>query len=527
VLDGPARPSGEDLRRAAGGMAALLPAMRDPEAWAWALEPAHRFQAAEAFGAAPAPWPAPRGAAPPALRGPLEADLSAAVPAEAGAAYRARIEARNPALAAFITVCPPGHPQAQGGPGPLQGAWLAVKDIIATAGLLTTGGSRQRLRHVPERDATCWALLRASGAACLGKANTHEFAAGTTSENDWFGAVGNPRAPGRVAGGSSGGSAAAVAAGLCAGALGTDTGGSIRIPAACCGTVGCKPTYGRVSRAGVFTLAWSLDHVGPLAATVRDAALLLAAMAGPDRADPTTQALPRLGGAWRGLRGARPALGLPRGGGLRGLRLGVPWAWLDEAGESAPATGGIPTAPAVRAAFLRALQACRDLGAELVELELGSADFATAVNRVIALPESAAYHAADLRARPEDFGPQVRARLLAGRLVPADGYIQGLRLRTLLCRRYAAALSGPRGAHLIATPTLPSTAPALGAPAAEGLALLRFCAPLNVTGWPAVTLPCGADAQGRPIGLQLAAAPFREPGLLAAAAAVESALAGL
>ena len=518
LLDGPARPGDDDLRRAAAGVAPLLPLLAEPEAWAWDLEPAVHFDPDQAFAQPPPAWPDPLGPAPPALRGPLGADLAEAVlggeaaVAAAGAAYRTRIAARS-ALRAFITPCPAEHPQARPGAGPLRGAWLAVKDIIETRGLTTTGGSRQRQDHLPEADATCWARLRAAGAACLGKTNTHEFAAGTTSENEWFGAVGNPAAPGRVAGGSSGGSAAAVAASLCAAALGSDTGGSVRIPAACCGVVGIKPTYGRVSRAGVFALAWSLDHVGTLAATVGDAALVLGAMAGADPADPVTLRRP----------GRGTGLGAPRPGGLRGLRLGVPWSWLEESGAGAEATGGLPTAPAVRAAFGRGLDACRDLGAEICPLELGSADRAAAVNRLIALPESAAYHAADLRSRPGGFGPQVRGRLLAGRLLPADAYIQAQRLRTLICRRFAAAL-GKAGAHLVATPTLPTPAPALGAPPAHAAALLRFCAAFNLTGWPAISLPCGQDAGGIPIGLQLASAPWRESELLSAAAALESVL---
>jgi len=531
-----AAPAEEDLLRAAAGILPLLPAAAAPEARAWDLEPAVYFDPSLPFADAPAtPWPQPpaadarAGAAPlPGLAagtGDLRADLAAAAagadPRDTAAAYRARIEARNAALNAFLTVCPPEHAQALPRPAqvpaPLLGACIAVKDIIETDGLRTTGGSAQREGHVPSRDAGCWARLRAAGALCLGKTNTHEFAAGTTNENERFGPARNPHDPARITGGSSGGSAAAVAAGLASAALGSDTGGSIRIPAACCGVVGLKPTYGRVSRTGVFALSWSLDHVGPLAGTVRDAALLFSAMAGPEPGDPSTLRRPAPPAA--------PGLGLPRADGLRGVRIGVPWSWLEEAGPAAAATGGVPTAPVVRAAFLHALEACRALGAAVVPVDLGSADFATAVNRLIALPESAAWHAPHLRSTPERYGRQVRGRLLAGIYVSAEAYLQAQRLRGLLGRLYAAVLSGPRGVHLVATPTLPTTPPLIGAPAAEGLALLRFCAPFNVVGWPALSLPCGRTPEGLPVGLQLAAAPFAEGELLAAAATLEEFLA--
>ena len=528
----------DDLRNAAVGILPLLPVAASPEAWAWDLEPATRFDPNLAFVVAPpTAWPPPE--APPVSAVPsagarrrapgtghLEADLAAVADGstDAGtlaAAYRARIAARNPELAAFITVCAADDPQASasphGGPTPLLGACLAIKDIVETAGLRTTGGSAQREHHLSLRDAACWQRLRAAGALCLGKTNTHEFAAGTTNENERFGAARNPYDTTRITGGSSGGSAAAVAAGLASAAIGSDTGGSIRIPAACCGVVGLKPTYGRISRAGVYALAWSLDHVGPLAASVRDAALLFGAMAGADPADPSTTHQPPLPDA--------AGLGLPRPGGLRGLRIGVPCAWLEEAGSTAAATGGIATAPGVRESFEGALRTCQALGAQVLPIDLSSADLATAVNRLIALPESAAWHAPHLRTTPGRYGRIVRGRLLAGLYVTAEAYLQAQRLRTRLGRRYAAVLTGARGVHLVATPTLPTVAPAIGAEPAEGLALLRFCAPFNVVGWPALTLPCGRSPAGLAYGLQLAAAPWREEGLLAAAATVEEALA--
>ena len=512
LLDGD-RPSAPDLRRAAKALTALARVSGNPEGWDPAIEPATRF-AVRPIPDRVTPDP-DRAPLPPPSPGTLAADLAAAAagvsPDRLSQPYRERTAALNPTLRAYITPCPPEHPQGrpQGAGGALYGAALAVKDIIETAGLRTTGGSSLRAEHLPTRDAEVWAALRAAGALCVGKTNTHEFAAGTTSANDTYGQVRNPRAPDRISGGSSGGSAAAVAAGMAAGALGTDTAGSIRIPAACCGVVGLKPTYGRVSRAGVFPLSWSLDHVGPIARTVRDAALLLAAMASPDHLG---RALPPVGYL------ARP---LERG--LAGVRIGVPQGWLEERGEAAAATGGLPVSRGVSRCFSRAVDRMRALGATVVVVDLGSADLASAVNRTINMAESAACHAPDLRSRLDAFGPAVRGRLWAGRCVSAEDYLQAQRLRARLEALYAQALAGPAGVHVLATPTLPLTAPRLDAAAASAQALLRFCAPFNLVGWPAITLPCGS-ARGLPAGLQLVAGPWEEDWLLALAATVETSL---
>ena len=267
-------PADPDLAAAATALMAVLH-HGEPLAWDPELEPATGFAVAPLEGRRTPdlprrPWPDPSP-------GTLAADIAAAAagadPQALAHPYRQRVSAWNPTLAAFITPCPPHHPQGQPqAQGPLFGAALAVKDIIQTAELTTTGGSALLADHIPHQDAAVWARLRAAGALCLGKTNTHEFAAGTTNVNDTYGPVRNPHDPSRISGGSSGGSAAAVAVGMAPAALGTDTAGSIRIPAACCGVVGLKPTYGRVSRAGVFPLSWSLDHVGPIAGSVRDVA---------------------------------------------------------------------------------------------------------------------------------------------------------------------------------------------------------------------------------------------------------------
>ena len=510
-LPGSVTPTPSDLRSAASALSPVLVGLEAENPGA--TEPANRFDPMEAFADHPArAWPEARGVAVRGRVGPLERDLAAVADGTldadaAGRRYRAAATQATP-LNAFITLCPADHPQARYGRGSLRGASLAVKDIFETAGLRTTGGSSLRAHEVPSADAACWARLREAGAACIGKTNTQEFAAGSAGENDTFGPMRNPHNPDHVAGGSSGGSAAAVAAALCAGALGSDTGGSIRIPSACCGVVGFKPTYDAVSRQGVFPLSWSLDHVGPIASSVRDAALLLAVMW-----DPTGPALP-----------SSEELGRPRTGGLAGLRLGVPLRWLDETGHTATATGGLPTTAEVRDAFTRALATCEALGAEVVPVDLGSADLATAINRAIALPESAAYHEPDLRDRPMAFGPLVRPRLQSGRFIAATTYLRALRLRRLWCSHWAQAVRGPQGVHLIACPTCPRPAPPVGADPIEALSLLRFCAPFNVVGWPAITLPCASTAEGLPLGVQLAAAPGQDAELLAAAAALEAAL---
>ncbi len=510
-LPGTTAPTPADLDGAAAALGPVLARLEseDPAA----AEPASRFDPGQAFIHHPArAWPETCGTAAGGRVGPLERDLAAVAlgstaPEAPWLLYRAAAE-RSQALNAFITLCPAGHPQASCGQGPLRGAALAVKDIIETADLRTTGGSPLRADHVPPADAACWSRLRAAGACCVGKTNTQEFAAGSAGENDTYGPMRNPHQPQRVTGGSSGGSAAAVAAGLCAGALGSDTGGSIRIPAACCGVIGFKPTYGAVGCQGVFPLAWTLDHIGPIAASVRDAALMLAALW-----DPAVPPLP-----------PPEDLGRPRPGGLTGLRVGVPTRWLDEAGADAAATGGLPTTPEVRDAFRRALAACEHLGAEVVPVDLGSADLITAINRGIALPESAAYHEADLRDRPMSFGQLIRPRLQSGRFVAATTYLRAQRLRQYWCERWAQVLTGPNGVHLVASPTCPRPAPPIGADPGEALSLLRFCAPFNVVGWPAVTLPCGSTTDGLPLAVQLAAAPWLDAALLAAAAALEAAL---
>lgn len=417
-------------------------------------------------------------------------ELSAA---EVYAAFMERIRLVDPEVNAYLTVLPCDAAGASGPYGPLGGVPVGLKDLIDTAGIPTTCGSRLLADRIPAQDAEVWRRLRAAGATMLGKLNTHEFAAGVTSENEHYGPVRNPHNPDRIAGGSSGGAAAAVAAGMAAAALGTDTGGSIRIPAACCGTVGLKPTFGLVPTAGVYPLAWSLDHVGPVCRTVRDAALVLDVLAGT-RTEPAARA------------GAQ--------GDLTGIRIGVPASWL----------GGLPGyIDRCQRAAGSALAHC---GATLVEVPLPDVGLLTAVNRVIAYAEGSAWHEPMLRACAA-YQASIRPRQEAGRFLLAGEYLTALRLRAAMC----TALAGVwHDADLLLLPTLPGTAPRLGSAEMDvgsrrepvGSALIRYTAPFNVTGTPALTLPYGCDDDGLPVGIQLAGPPATEALLCYVAAALEA-----
>lgn len=454
----------------------------------------------------------PRPAAPPApvpdapTAGELPwlpaADLAALVragtvsAAEVASAYAARIERLDPDLAAFITVTIDGSAGAAATPprdGRLAGVPIGIKDIIDTAGVRTTCGSRILADRVPDRDAEVWRRLALEGATSAGKTNTHEFAAGGTAENDHYGHVRNPWDTTRVAGGSSGGSGAAVAAAMVGAALGTDTAGSVRIPAGCCGVVGLKPTYGLVPVSGVYPLSWTLDTVGPLARTVRDAALLLEVLAGVP-----AELAARAGAA----------------GGLGGIRIGVPRPWL----------WGVQ--PAVADRFEQALRDLQTIGADAVEATLPDLDMLVAVNRAIIFAESSAWHEPLLRKRP-DYGPTIRARMESGRYLLAGEYLTAQRLRGVACRAFSDVW---READLLALPVLACTAPPVGSSTVDldgrttpvGSALVRFTGPINVTGLPAITVPCGYGHDGLPVGLQLVAPPYREELLCYVAAAYEA-----
>jgi aspartyl-tRNA(Asn)/glutamyl-tRNA(Gln) amidotransferase subunit A len=377
--------------------------------------------------------------------------------------------------------------------GPLHGVPVAIKDLLDLAGTPTTAGSRIQADRVVDTDAAAVERLRAAGAVIVGKTRLAEFAYAPGSTNAHYGPTRNPHDPSRDTGGSSSGSGAAVAAGLVVAALGSDTGGSIRIPGSLCGIVGLKPTFGRVSLRGATPLAWSLDHLGPMTRTVADAALLLEALAGPDPADPRTRAAPAA--AW--------SAGLDAG--VRGLRIGV----LDDDGEATP----VRELDAYESwqAGLRALQ---DAGALLEPIDMPVLGDLRVVNGALLAMEAAEFHAPMMRTRLVDYGEFARLRLLAAHAYAPGASIRAQRARATCRRRFEQRWGG---IDLLSTPTMPGTAPPLGQPAPT-----RFTAPFNLLGWPAITVPAGAMG-GMPIGLQLVGRPWDEATVLRAAAAVERA----
>ena len=374
--------------------------------------------------------------------------------------------------------------------GPLHGIPLAIKDFFDVAGTVTGCGSRVRDDAPPAADdAAAVARLRAAGAVVVGKTVTHEFAAGVLSPP-----TRNPWDPSRIPGGSSGGSAAAVAAGSCLGALSSDTAGSIRVPAALCGVVGIKPNRGRVSTAGAFPLAWSVDTVGPHAKTVDDAMLLQEALA-DDGASLD-------GNPLRVLDAASEAP-------LRGIRLGVSRPYFFDCLQ-----------PDVEAAVAAALALLAELGAEVVEAAWPEAPAAAAAGFIVIRSEMAALHAETLRAAPERYGPVLRARLEGFSLYPARGYLRARQARTMVRRTMAQHFAAHRLDALVAPTTTATATPADQATAVgpgqedpfHG-GFFRLTIPFNVTGQPALSVPCGFDGAGLPIGLQLVGTPWAETAL--------------
>ena len=407
-----------------------------------------------------------------------------------------RIENLNPSLNAFITVMTESalaEARAAEGEivhgewrGPLHGIPIAVKDIFDTAGTRTTAGSHLYQDRVPVEDAEVVRQLRQAGAVILGKNNLHEFAYGGSSLVSFFGDVHNPRKAEHIAGGSSGGSAAAVAAGLCYAAIGTDTAGSIREPAALCGCVGIKATYRRVSARGVIPLSWSLDHVGPLAATVEDAALVLQAIAGYDALDVYSADVPVSDYV------------SDLGGGAKNLRIGVPRAYFyDDLDKE------------VRTAVERALTAIEMLVAEVQDVQIEVCE-----DRTVQAAESFAYHADNVEHRPELYQPETLQRIRSGANISAAEYIQCRRDLDEERRRASGFFSD---VDLLITPTTPIPAPASAelkkdpeALRPAELTLLRNTRPFNVWGLPAISVPCAFTQNGLPIGLQIAGPPWRE-----------------
>ena len=389
--------------------------------------------------------------------------------------------------------------------GPLHGIPVAVKDVFAARGVRTTCGSKIFADYVPDFDAAVVERLRAAGAVLVGKTNLHELAYGITSSNPHYGAVRNPWDRDRVPGGSSGGSAAAVAAGMVFMAMGSDTGGSIRIPAAWCGVVGLKPTFGRVSRYGVLPLDFSLDHMGPLARSVHDAALVLSAVAGFDPRDDTSSRHP--------VEDYAP----PDDPSLDGLRIGLP--------ENFYFTR---VAPGVTEAVHQAAQLAEQAGAVSIPVRVPDVAAMNQVSRIILLAEAAAVMQPYMDRRGE-MGEDVRLLLEQGLLLSAADYLQAQRLRRLMRDEYRKVW---REVHCVLTPTLPIPAPRLGQThlqwedGTEDLrpGATRFVRAINMFGWPALSLPCGLDPQGLPLGAQIIGPPFSEARILRVAAALEARL---
>lgn len=395
----------------------------------------------------------------------------------------AAIDRRNAEVNAFITItaesaladASAADRDAAAGRtrGPLHGIPISIKDLIDVAGVPTTAASRVRAGHRAARDAPSVARLREAGAVFVGKTNLHEFAFGTTCEDSAFGPARNPVDPSRSPGGSSGGSAAAVATGMSIASLGTDTGGSIRIPAAACGVVGLKPRFGEISCDGVVPLGCTLDHVGPLCRSVLDAAVLYDVLRGE----------PRSADAWR-----------PAGG---PLRLGVPRRYfMDRLDED------------VRGSFEAALDRVRRAGHRTVDLEVPHAALSATVYLHTVLPEAAAYHASMLERQPDDYTPAVRLRLEMGRYVLAEDYVRAMGGRHRLRSEVDAALTE---CDALALPTLPIPAPPLGAESVPmggqrepvRAAMLRLTQLFNLTGHPAISIPMGITRDRLPTGLQL------------------------
>jgi aspartyl-tRNA(Asn)/glutamyl-tRNA(Gln) amidotransferase subunit A len=427
-------------------------------------------------------------------------------PVDVAEAYLGRIERLDKTLNSYVTVTPDqalADARAaeiairRGDAGPLAGVPVAYKDLYATRGIRTTAGSALLADWVPDHDATCVSRLRQAGMVMLGKLITHEFAFGIQFPGHRFLPARNPWNLDHVPGGSSSGSGAALAAGLTVGALGSDTGGSIRGPAAFCGIVGLKPTYGRVSRAGVVTLSWTLDHAGPMTRTVEDCAIMLEALAGYDPADPASSREPV------------PDYAGPLRSGIRGLRVGVPRDYFFQ-----------DIRPEVAEAFESATETLRQLGAEVRDVRIPSIWSAPAFMAIM-LTEAFAYHARDLRERPELYGLVLREKLMAGALFTGDEYIQAQRLRARLREDMNRALGE---VDVLATPTTPATAPTFSAVLDPDFPFARSnMAPFNMAGLPALALPCGFAPSGLPISLQLAGRPFDEATVLRVGHAYEQA----
>jgi len=436
-------------------------------------------------------------------------------PVELVQAHLDRISHTEPRLNSFITLleeqslesarAAEREIQKSGARGPLHGVPVALKDLYYTKGVRTTVGSQILRDFVPDYDAAVVERFSDAGAVLLGKLQMHEFAFGATSENLHYGPAHNPWDTERVTGGSSGGSGSSVAAGQAMATLGSDTGGSVRIPSALCGIVGLKPTYGLVSRYGVYPLCWSLDTVGPMTRSVRDAALVMNAIAGPDARDPSSSD--------RAPEDFASRLGRP----IDGLRIGIPQEHYFDLVDAEVAD-----------AVMAAARVLEGQGAVVEQVSIPMLGNVAAISNTIMLSEAAEVHLEHLRDRGDQFDPEVRDRLEPGATIPAVQYVRAQRARSAYCEQVDRAMAT---VDVLLAPTCPVGAPKIGEPTItvagrtepKGPTLSRLTRPWNLYGGPAISVPCGLTSERLPIGLQLAGRPFEDALLLQIANAYEQA----
>jgi aspartyl-tRNA(Asn)/glutamyl-tRNA(Gln) amidotransferase subunit A len=410
--------------------------------------------------------------------------------------YNSQINQINPTLNAFISILSPQVEKVEMGK-PLAGIPIALKDLFETKAIPTTAGANFLRNYVPDDDAVVVKKVKEAGAILLGKTNMHEIALGVTNINQNYGICRNPWDIERIAGGSSGGSAVAVAAGMCVAALGTDTGGSIRIPASLCGTVGLKPTYGRVSLRGVIPLSWNLDHAGPITNNVRDAAIILQIIAGYDPDDPACSDLPV----------DDYLFGLEND--IKGWKLAVASGEYIEESQ-----------PEVLACLQNSVHVFENMGARVDKVVLPWMREAALSNGIMTQSDAATYHHARLIARPEDFSEDVRRRLQTGQALNSTEYARARRVQTEIKRKFKLFFDQY---DLLLLPSTPTSAPLIeGSDAVEQARMLtRFTAPFNLAGLPAISVPCGFSTSGLPIGLQIVGPDWSEAKVLTAGHAYE------
>jgi aspartyl-tRNA(Asn)/glutamyl-tRNA(Gln) amidotransferase subunit A len=430
-------------------------------------------------------------------------------------AHLARIEGLEPALNSFITLLPEqameeakeAEREIQAGQyrGPLHGIPIGLKDLFYVKGVRNTSGSKIFDHFVPDFNSAMASKLKEAGAILLGKLNLHQFAYGTTGENPDYGNMHNPWNLERITGGSSGGSASAVASGQCTLAMGTDTGGSIRIPSTLCGLVGLKPTYGRLSRYGITVLSWSQDHAGPMTRTVEDCALVMNAVAGYDPRDPSSASI------------SIPNFTQALTNNIKGLKIGVPREFFQESIDSE-----------VEHSVRNAIELLSHLGAKLLEISWPMYHESKAISSTLLMAEATAYHSQLMKQHRSRLDPKVRLRLEAGFFISAVDYLQAQRARRLFYQRSCDLF---KETDLLAGPTVPIPACNIGTEEVQigntrlGVipALSQYTRPFNLNGFPAITVPCGFSKEGLPVGLQLAGKPFDEMTVLRAAFAYEQA----